>query len=281
MARNRWILFPRIGAPICLVRCSDLMSGEAFQEARSPAAVEGLMDALSHDELTANMLFVDIAMHECRVLDHSTPLSGEEWNVIRQALRRGDYVVVSLHPLGDISYEQLHAIMPNLPSEKALEYLPFLITAMTEAQITTPLRQAAFLAQVAEESIELTQFTEGQSGREYEGRVDLGNTQPGDGPKFKGRGPIQLTGRDAYTRAGHDLGLDLVNHPELAATTEIGFRTTAWYWATKRERNYLNRLADQGNFDAITRTVNGGFTGKAVRDAYYRVAKQVLGVLDP
>ena len=115
------------GPPICIVRWIDLISGEAFQEARSPSAVEGLMDALALSEVTANMIFVDIAMHECRVPLHSSPLSTDEWDVIRGAFRKGQYVLVSLHPPGEISYEQLHAIMPDLPADKALEYLPFLI----------------------------------------------------------------------------------------------------------------------------------------------------------
>jgi predicted chitinase len=281
MARNRWILTPRWGPPICIVRWMDLMSGEAFQESCSPAAVEGLMDALAVSELTANMIFVDIAMHECRVPQHSNPLSAEERDVIREAFRKRQYVVVSLHPPGEISYEQLHGIMPRLPPEKALEYLPFLIAAMTEYRITTPLRQAAFLAQVAEESAELRQFTEFSSGAEYEGRHDLGSTQPGDGSKFKGRGPIQLTGRAAYARAGRALDLDLVNHPEMVATPEIGFRTTGWFWENKVSSQYLNHLADGRKFDAITHAVNGGYNGKAARDAYYQVAKQVLRVIDP
>lgn len=281
MARNRWILTPREGPPICLVRSADLMSGEAFQESHSPAAVETLMNALALSELIANMLFVDIANQDCRVPTHSTPLSDEEWDVIRQAFLKGRYVVVSLHPPGEISYEQLHAIMPNLPTEKALEYLPFLVTALTECKITTPLRQAAFLAQVAEESVELTTFTEFASGAEYENRHDLGNTQPGDGARFKGRGPIQLTGRGAYTNAGLALDLDLVSHPEMVATPEIGFRTTGWFWSTKVSPYYLNRMADARNFDAITRAVNGGYNGKPARDAYYRLAKRVLGVIDP
>ncbi len=281
MIRNCWILSPRVGAPIGVVRQIDLRVGEAFQECRSLAAVEGLMDALSHTELLASMIFVDIATHAGRATTHSVPLSNDEWDVIRQAFRRGDYVVVSLHPPGEISYEQLHAIMPRLPSEKAREYLPFLILAMTDARVTTPLRQAAFLAQLAEESIQLTTFTELASGAEYEGRVDLGNTHPGDGRRFRGRGPIQLTGRSAYALAGRELGLDLVHNPEMVATPEIGFRTTSWYWATKVSPGYLNRLADQRKFDAITHAVNGGYNGKAERDAFYQVAQRVLGVLPP
>ena len=66
---------------------------------------------------------------------------------------------------------------------------------MEKYQITTPLRRAAFLAQLAHESGELKYMEEIASGEAYEGRKELGNTAPGDGKRYKGRGPIQLTGR--------------------------------------------------------------------------------------
>ena len=90
-----------------------------------------------------------------------------------------------------------------------------------------------------------------------------------------------MTGRAAYAGAGQALDLDLVNHPEWVATPAIGFRTTGWFWANKVSPQYLNHLADGRRFDAITHAVNGGYNGKPARDAYYRVAKQVLGVIDP
>jgi putative chitinase len=151
--------------------------------------------------------------------------------------------------------------------------MPHLNAAMQEAGINTPRRQAAFLAQLAHESGEFRWMEELASGAAYEGRTDLGNTQPGDGMRFKGRGPIQLTGRSNYHAAGQALGIDLVNNPRRAADPDVGFRTAAWYW---NNRN-LNQYADAGNFDAITYRVNGGYNGKAERDAYYNRALQVLG----
>ncbi|MCY1081761.1 LysM peptidoglycan-binding domain-containing protein [Archangium lansingense] len=111
------------------------------------------------------------------------------------------------------------------------------------------------------------------SGAAYEGRADLVNTQPGDGVRFKGRGPIQLSGRANYRAAGRALGIDLENNPTRAADPDVGFRTAAWYWNNR----HLNSYADAGNFDAITYRVNGGYNGKASRDAYYARALQVLG----
>jgi putative chitinase len=174
---------------------------------------------------------------------------------------------------GGVSVQQLRAIMPNLSEARANELMPHLNRAMQEAGINTPRRQAAFLAQLAHESGEFRWMEEIASGAAYEGRGDLGNTQPGDGVRFKGRGPIQLTGRSNYAAASQALGIDLVNNPTRAADPDVGFRTAAWYW---NNRN-LNSYADAGNFDAITYRVNGGYNGKAARDAYYNRALQVLG----
>jgi putative chitinase len=174
---------------------------------------------------------------------------------------------------GGISVAQLRGIMPNLSVADANRYLPHLNAAMAEGGITTPRRQAAFLAQLAHESGQLRYFEEIASGAAYEGRRDLGNTQPGDGVRFKGRGPIQLTGRANYTAASRALGVDLVSNPHLAATPEMGFRIAQWFWNSRG----LNGYADAGNFDAITYRVNGGYNGKAARDAYWARAKAVLG----
>src|SRR5215467_14480028 len=112
------------------------------------------------------------------------------------------------------------------------------------------------------------------SGAAYEGRRDLGNTQPGDGKRYKGRGPIQLTGRANYRRAGKALGLDLEKDPAKAADPAVGFRVAGWFWKT----HGLNELADKGDFREITRRINGGYNGLASRQAFYKKAKEVLGV---
>jgi putative chitinase len=174
---------------------------------------------------------------------------------------------------GGVSLQQLRAIMPNLPEARAQQLLPYLNSAMAEAQINTPLREAAFLAQLAHESVELRYFEEIASGAAYEGRTDLGNIYPGDGVRYKGRGPIQLTGRSNYRAAGQALGIDLENNPTRAADPDVGFRTAAWFWNSRN----LNAYADARNFDAITYRVNGGYNGKASRDAYYQRALSVLG----
>jgi len=173
---------------------------------------------------------------------------------------------------GGVSLQQLRSIMPNLSQAKAEQYLPHLNRAMAEAGINTPMRKAAFLAQLAHESGEFRYMEEIASGAAYEGRKDLGNTQPGDGVRFKGRGPIQLTGRSNYRAAGQALGIDLENNPKRAADPDVGFRTAAWFWNSRN----LNTYADAGNFREVTRRINGGYNGLASREAYYNRALNVL-----
>lgn len=174
---------------------------------------------------------------------------------------------------GDVTPEKLVQMSPGLSLEKAREVAPHLNNAMREAGINTPARQAAFIAQLGHESGNFRYSEEIASGRAYEGRRDLGNTQPGDGERFKGRGYIQLTGRANYAAAGRALGLDLVNNPELAARPENAARIAAWYWNSRG----LNARADAGDFDGITRAINGGYNGKADRDQRYRAALAAIG----
>ncbi len=174
-----------------------------------------------------------------------------------------------------MTLDQLCACMPRLKVIMAKLYLAPLQAAMAEFEINSNLRVSAFLAQLAHESGELRYFEELADGKAYEGRIGLGNTEPGDGPKYKGRGPIQLTGRKNYRLAGAALGLDLEDDPTYAATPDVGFRIAGWYWKT----HDCNSLADAGRFDAITRKINGGLNGKTARDMYYARALKVFGIV--
>lgn len=171
-----------------------------------------------------------------------------------------------------ITDDELRQVMPNCAAAKRADYLPFIQQAMQEFEITSYWRETAFLAQLAHESAELRYMEEIASGAAYEGRKDLGNTQPGDGKRYKGRGPIQLTGRANYQKFGGLLGLDLVNNPEVAATKEVGFRIAGLFWKS----HGLNELADQQQFKAITKSINGGYNGLDDRTMYYERAKKVL-----
>jgi predicted chitinase len=153
----------------------------------------------------------------------------------------------------------------------AIREAPLAEAAMRERDITTQQRAAMFLAQVLEESGNLAYFEEIASGQEYEGRSDLGNTHPGDGPLYKGRGPIQLTGRANYRWAGARLGLPLEQHPELAAQHAVGWRIAALYW----QSHGLNELADEGAFLTITKRINGGTNGYSIRLANLNRVKRV------
>ncbi|APR80418.1 Membrane-bound lytic murein transglycosylase D precursor [Minicystis rosea] len=182
-------------------------------------------------------------------------------------------------PAGQVvSITALRKIMTRLPLAKGQRYLEPLNQAMAEFHITTRLRKAAFLAQIAHESGELQWFQEFASGMEYDIRqrpkkaLELGNVNPGDGPRYKGRGPIQLTGRNNYRACGKALGLDLEGHPELAIGPGVAFRSAGWFWSTHN----LNTLADKSDFRAITRRINGGYNHYAERLAYYQRALTVF-----
>jgi predicted chitinase len=174
--------------------------------------------------------------------------------------------------LREITDEILRDIMPNLPAAKRQLYLPFLNEAMREFEIINYLRASAFLAQLAHESAELRYFQEIASGSAYEGRKDLGNTQPGDGRKYKGHGPIQITGRTNHAACGKALGLDLIDNPTLITLPENAFRSAGWFWDTR----HLNALADKRQFTEITRRINGGTNGLADRQKYYDRALRAI-----
>lgn len=123
--------------------------------------------------------------------------------------------------------------------------------------IKTQLRFCHFLAQLAHESGNFRYMEEIASGAAYEGRKDLGNVEKGDGIRFKGRGPIQLTGRINYRKYGQELGIDFENNPEIVALPSIGFLVACKYW----NDNNLNTFADYDDVITITRRINGGTNG--------------------
>ena len=171
-----------------------------------------------------------------------------------------------------ITGAQLQSIMPFAKARIPAFVAP-LNAAMQEFHINTPLRQAAFIAQIAHESGELRYVEEIASGAAYEGRKDLGNTQPGDGMRYKGRGLIQITGRNNYAECGKAMGVDLITNPELLETNGLACRSAAWFWASRG----LNDLADKGDFERITKRINGGYNGLKERQAYYAKAMLYLG----
>ena len=140
-------------------------------------------------------------------------------------------------------------------------------------EITTPLRLAHFIAQIAHESDAFNTVTEYASGRAYEDRADLGNTRPGDGVRFKGRGLIQLTGRANYQKFGKISGLALEENPTLAADLFNVTRLAALFWADRK----LNAKADKDDLAGITKAINGGKNGLESRRLYLIRAKKITG----
>ncbi len=178
-----------------------------------------------------------------------------------------------------LTAKHLTKIMLFLKETRAQLFVPHLNEACDKFEINTPLRQAAFLAQVAHETGELKFMREIASGAAYEGRKDLGNIHPGDGEKFPGRGILQTTGYNNYLYTNkrikevYDEELDLMNHPERLEELRWGCAAGGVFW----ERNHLNALADSGDFNGITKRINGGTTGEKKRLLYWALAKNILG----
>lgn len=166
--------------------------------------------------------------------------------------------------------------------DRARTHAPFITAAMAEFDISTPARQAAYLAQIGHESGGLHWASElwGPTAQQikYEPPSELaarlGNTQPGDGCRFKGHGWIQTTGRGNHRRVGEHFGVDFEANPELLGEPEWAARSSAFFWAS----NGLNELADAGDFFRITRRINGGTNGMLQRLALWAGAKTALGV---
>ena len=179
-----------------------------------------------------------------------------------------------------ITLPQLLKIMPAASSTRAEIFLPYLNAAMEEFEINTPVRQAAFLAQIAHESGSLRYVRELASGATYDtGRLAarLGNTpeDDGDGEKYRGRGLIQITGTANYSACSAALYGDsqhLLDHPELLELPDAAARSAAWFWWSRG----LNELADAGDFLRVTKRINGGTNGMDDRLAYWSRAKGVL-----
>src|ERR1700734_2336777 len=149
---------------------------------------------------------------------------------------------------------------------------PAMQEKLAAAGIDTELRIAHFLAQTCEESDGFCTTEEYASGLAYEWRADLGNNQPGDGVKFKGRGLIMITGRANYTQYGKLLGLPLIDKPTLAADPMNAVSIAIAYWS----EHGLNAFADEDDIETITRRINGGLNGLATRQTYLMRAMRLL-----
>ncbi|MHB1050998.1 MAG: glycoside hydrolase family 19 protein [Bacteroidota bacterium] len=195
--------------------------------------------------------------------------------------------------------ETLKQIMPRCPDEWGRA----LLAALPDYDINTALRQAAFIAQVAHESAQLTRVEENLNysaeglrkifpkyfpsdelaaeyarkpqkiaSRVYANRMGNGDEASFEGWRYRGRGPFQLTGRDNYRLCGAALGLDLLEDPDQLLMPEPGIESACWYWSGRG----LNSLADINDFKTITKRINGGYIGLEDREKYYQRAMEVL-----
>jgi putative chitinase len=180
-----------------------------------------------------------------------------------------------------ITSQQLLQIIPNAGKQAGV-FASALTLAMDKYQINTRLRMAAFIAQVGHESGQFRYVRE-LGGDQYLSKYDtgtlaarLGNTPEadGDGQKYRGRGLIQITGRDNYLACSKALFGDdrLLRTPELLEQAEWACKSAAWFWNSRN----LNALADAKDFNGITRRINGGLNGLAERLTFYKAALSVL-----
>ena len=137
-----------------------------------------------------------------------------------------------------ITNEFLKEVMPQSTKANRQKYLEWLNYFMPKYAIDSDKQVAAFIAQIGHESGQLKYAEEIASGRAYEGRKNLGNTEKGDGIRFKGRGLIQITGRFNYTQLSKDLGEDFIKNPELLSTPKYAVQSACWFW----NKNKLNDL---------------------------------------
>lgn len=173
----------------------------------------------------------------------------------------------------EITPKQLKRIMPNAPIAKTELYAPLLTFGMAKWHIDTFEQVTAFLANVGHESGELIYTEEIASGAAYEGRKDLGNTEKGDGKKYKGRGLIQLTGRTNYLLMGIMLDQDFINNPTLLMEPRFAAESACAFWWN----NYLDKKAtDATKFRQVVKTINGGYNGMPHREKLYELARKVL-----
>jgi putative chitinase len=201
-----------------------------------------------------------------------------------------------------VSPSQLRQIIPGA-GERADLYAVPISAAAVRFEINSPPRLSAFLAQIGHESGSLADLVEDLkysaaglravwpshfspteaadyarqperiANRVYADRMGNGDEASGDGWSFRGRGLIQITGRANYKACSEGIGLDLIYAPDQLIRAEPAAQSAAWFW----KANGLNALADAGDFDTITKRINGGLTGLADRLAFWTRAKNVLG----
>jgi hypothetical protein len=143
---------------------------------------------------------------------------------------------------------------------------PLVYAALEKHGVASLRSQIGAIATIAVEVPPFKPIPEYASGEAYEGRADLGNTQPGDGKRYKGRGFIQLTGRANYRAYGRLMDVDLEKTPRLALEPEIAAQVFALYWKWKK----VAAACDAADWKRVRRLVNGGLNNWTL---FYKVVK--------
>lgn len=209
-----------------------------------------------------------------------------------------------------ITEQQLRAILPSC--QNPASWVPHIEVGFDRYGIESSQRRAAFLAQVGHESNQFNRleenlnysaprlrevfaryFPDDATARRYErqrerianrvyaDRLGNGPEDSGDGWKYRGRGLIQVTGKSNYRDAGTELGLPLVDRPELLQDPANAVMSACWFWKSRG----LNALADHApganddtDFRKITKAINGGLAGLEERRQIWLRARQALGI---
>jgi len=241
-------------------------------------------------------------------IDNPDGISAGQELVIPDAEPQGDTAGAAYASTGKgaivFTAEQLKEIMPRVQESDLSFYLKALNTVLPQYGITTPLRKAHFIAQIAHESGELKYRSENLNysakalravfgkyfpddaaaeayarkpeaiaNKVYADRMGNGNEASGEGWKYRGRGLIQLTGKNNYEQCGESIGKDLVNDPDsLTESADTSVLAACWYWDTHK----LNGYADQDDIKTVTKKINGGYNGLEERRKYLDRAKNVI-----
>ena len=173
---------------------------------------------------------------------------------------------------------------PQIDINKLTKFLPGPAQILTKHAVSAGIQGEELVQLIAQTQHETGNFTsmEEQGSKSYFRKYDirfnprsakmLGNIRPGDGERYKGRGPIQLTGRWNYRAAGRALGLPLEQQPELVNRPDIGAKVTVWYWETFVQP----KVNDFNNVQAVTKTINPGLNGLQDRQAKFNNLMKVV-----
>lgn len=202
-----------------------------------------------------------------------------------------------------ISKDVLQKCIPNAKFENIDLFHEPINSSLELYKIDTTLRISHFLAQIAHESNNLNTLEENLNyssaglikvfpkyfrtvnaseyhrqpekiaNHVYSNRMGNGAKESGDGWKYRGRGLIQITGKFNYADCGRDLGIDLINNPDLLLKPEFAARSAGWFWNKKN----LNFYADKNDINIITKLINGGYNGLEFRKMHYEKIKKILG----